>query len=200
MNKNEEIKADIRNRLTPAKTALDLLSKGKDVPKKFVEMALKDLNMASELINNLEGTKMPNRYGYAFEKWNTAKEEMRQILIGIAKAEQKIVYSELVAKVKIIILQPESYALADMLEEISREENVAGHGMLSVVVVHKSGDMQPGVGFFELAEELGRDTSDRTKCWIEEFKRVCIHWSATIKVRKNMNKAVGMLNKQKKNK
>jgi len=35
-----------------------------------------------------------------------------------------------------------------------------GRGMLSVIVVHKEGDMQPGPGFFELAGELGRDTSD----------------------------------------
>jgi hypothetical protein len=46
-----------------------------------------------------------------------------------------------------------------MLGEISLE-GAAGRGMLSVIVVHKDGDMQPGPGFFELAEELDRDTSD----------------------------------------
>jgi hypothetical protein len=35
-----------------------------------------------------------------------------------------------------------------MLGEISQEEDEAGHGMLSVIVVHKYGDMQPGPGFF----------------------------------------------------
>ena len=38
--------------------------------------------------------------------------------------------------------------------------HAAGRGMLSVIVVHKQGDMQPGPGFFELAQRLGRDTSD----------------------------------------
>ena len=38
----------------------------------------------------------------------------------------------------------------------------AGRGMLSVIVVHKVGDMQPGPGFFQLAKKLGRDTSDKT--------------------------------------
>jgi hypothetical protein len=43
--------------------------------------------------------------------------------------------------------------------------------MLSVVVVHKVGDMQPGPGFFELGGKLRRDTSDRLKCWVDELKK-----------------------------
>jgi hypothetical protein len=49
--------------------------------------------------------------------------------------------------------------------------------MLSVIVVHKAGDMQPCPGFFELAKELGRDTSDVLKCWVEELKKVHQVWS-----------------------
>ncbi len=41
-----------------------------------------------------------------------------------------------------------------------------------MIVVHKEGDMQPGPGFFELAGELGRDTSDILVCWVEELKMV----------------------------
>ncbi len=44
--------------------------------------------------------------------------------------------------------------------------------MLTVLVVHKHGDMEPGRGFYELAHSLGRDTSDLQKCWIEELHRV----------------------------
>ena len=50
---NPEFIADIRNKLTPAKTALDLLSKGKDVPKEFIEMALKDLDEAVEMLKKI---------------------------------------------------------------------------------------------------------------------------------------------------
>ena len=39
-SEKEEFIAEINNKLTPAKTALDLLSKGKDMPKEFIEMAL----------------------------------------------------------------------------------------------------------------------------------------------------------------
>jgi hypothetical protein len=59
-----------------------------------------------------------------------------------------------------------------MLGEISSSEDEAGLGLLSVIVVHKDGDMMPGPGFFELAEELGRRFEDRTVFWITELKRV----------------------------
>ncbi len=49
--------------------------------------------------------------------------------------------------------------------------------MLSVIVVHKSGDMQPGPGFFDLAKKLGRDTSDILKCCVGELKKVHAVWS-----------------------
>ena len=45
--------------------------------------------------------------------------------------------------------------MAAMLDEVSTEEFDGGRGMLSVVVVHKYGDMEPGPGFFKLAESLG---------------------------------------------
>ena len=49
--------------------------------------------------------------------------------------------------------------------------------MLSVIVVHKVGDMQPGQGFFQLAKRLGRDTSDKTTFWVKELRRVHGHWN-----------------------
>jgi hypothetical protein len=49
--------------------------------------------------------------------------------------------------------------------------------MLSVIVVHKVGDIQPGPDFFQLAKKLKRDTSDNLICWITELKRVHGHWS-----------------------
>ena len=120
---------------------------------------------------------MANKYGYSLTDWNEAKKEMRKILVERAKVRGMIPYSDLVGKVRTINLEPESYALAAMLGEISSEEDAAGRGMLTVIVVHKYGDMQPGPGFFELAEELGRDTSDILKCWIRELRRVHGYWS-----------------------
>ena len=120
---------------------------------------------------------MATKYGYSLADWNKAKKEMRKILIERAKVRGMIPYSELVGKVRTINLEPESYALAAMLGEISSEEDAAGRGVLTVIVVHKYSDMQPGPGFFELAEELGRDTSDILKCWVEELRKVHGYWS-----------------------
>ena len=120
---------------------------------------------------------MKTKYGYQQDKWDKAKEKMRQILIERAKVRGLIPYSELVTKIKTINMDSHSYALAAMLGEISGEEDAVGRGMLSVVVVHKHGDMQPGPGFFDYADELGRDTSNILKCWIEELKKVHAYWS-----------------------
>lgn len=121
---------------------------------------------------------MDTKYGYLLSDWNKAKEEMRQILIERAKVREMIPYSELTKQITTIHIEPESYALAAMLGEISGEEDAVGRGMLSVIVVHKSGDKKPGSGFFEFAKELGRDTSDRDKCWVDELNKVHAYWSS----------------------
>jgi molybdopterin synthase catalytic subunit len=120
---------------------------------------------------------MTTKYGYEQHEWDAAKAEMREALIERAKVRGMIPYSELVEKITTIELEPNSFALAAMLGEVSTEEDAADRGMLSVIVVHKVGDMQPGPGFFELAGELGRDTSDILKCWVDELKKVHRVWS-----------------------
>jgi len=120
---------------------------------------------------------MTTDYGFKAEDWQKAKEEMRQILIERAKLCQTITYSDLVSKIKAIDLLPSSPAFWDMLGEISTEENAAGRGMLTVIVVHGQGETMPGAGFFKLARRLGRDFRDERSYWMEELKRVCDHWS-----------------------
>lgn len=120
---------------------------------------------------------MMTKCGYDQQEWETAKAEMREALVKRAKLRGMIPYSELVEKITTIELEPNSFALAAMLGEVSTEEDAADRGMLSVIVVHKEGDMQPGPGFFELAGKLGRDTSDILKCWVEELKKVHRVWS-----------------------
>jgi len=85
-------------------------------------------------------------------------------------------YSELARLIKSIQVEAHNQRLFYLLGEISTEEDTAGRGMLSVIVVHKVGDMQPGPGFFELAEKLERDTSDILECWVKELHRVHAYW------------------------
>jgi hypothetical protein len=53
---------------------------------------------------------------------------------------------------------------------LANDEEDAGRGILSAVVVHKHCDMEPGKGFFELAKYYRRNLADHTKCWVEELK------------------------------
>lgn len=115
---------------------------------------------------------METHHGVALHLWNRAKEEIRTILVSIARRKALISYSDLASKVRAVPLGPDSHALHEMLGEISVEEDTGHRGMLSVLVVHKTGDQQPGRGFFQLAERLNRDTSDVVACWITEMNAV----------------------------
>lgn len=116
-------------------------------------------------------------HGFAPDKWDAAKEEARQVMIARARRGRTIAYSELVTEIKSITLQARDPRLFHFLGEISTEEDSFGRGMLTVVVVHKSGDMAPGPGFYDLAKRLGRDITDRDRCWTEELQRVFGHWT-----------------------
>jgi hypothetical protein len=120
---------------------------------------------------------MKLKCGYPIKKWNKAKREVRAVLIECAKTKDIISYIELTGQITAIQLEPQSFALRTMLREISAEENAAGRGMLTALVVYNSGDMQPGPGFFDLADKLGKNTDDILRCWIKELNRVYAYWS-----------------------
>lgn len=122
---------------------------------------------------------MDDKYGFSPDLWDKAKDEMREIMIEHAKIEDLITYTQLVDALTTIRLEPHAYALFRMLWEIASEEDEAGRGILTAIVVLKDGN-SPGSGFFDAAQTLGRDISDELKCWQEEVKRVHDYWS-TIK-------------------
>lgn len=115
---------------------------------------------------------MSTHYNYPIDQWNAAKAEMRDVLINCAKLGETIAYSELVQQVKNIHFEPDSHIFHSMLGEISSEADLAGRGMLSVLVVHKGGDSKPGKGFFELPKSLGHNISDTDAFWLDELRKV----------------------------
>jgi len=119
---------------------------------------------------------MSGRYGFSLETWEETKKEIRKILIDHAKIKSPISYTELASQIMTIEIEPHAHALHDMLGEISISENSAGRGLLSIFVVHKGDDTMPGPGIFKIAKDIGRDTSDREKFWIEEIYFVHSHW------------------------
>lgn len=108
-------------------------------------------------------------YGFPDDKWEQAKVEARDIIIARAKVRGQIPYAELLLKITAITLEPGDNRLSPL---ISRTEVKEGRPILTAIVVRKTGDMQPGPGFYELAKRFGRDASDPMKCWVEEFKKV----------------------------
>ncbi len=116
-------------------------------------------------------------HGFSQDVWDAAKAEARQAMIAVAARCDVITYSDLIDEIEACELEPHGPQLAHMLGEISEEEDKAGRGMLTVLVVHKFGDYMPGLGFFELARSLGYDTNDREAFWIGELERVHGTWS-----------------------
>lgn len=117
------------------------------------------------------------KHGFAEDQWSAAKEEARQSMIAVARSKNLIAYSDLVRKITSCILEPNGAHLAHMLGEISSEEDEEGRGLLTVVVVHKTGDLKPGPGFFRLARSRGRHIVDEEQFWIEELHNVYDAWS-----------------------
>lgn len=113
------------------------------------------------------------RYGFEDRDWETAKAEARAAMARVASRRGMITYGELFGRsVTAIGLPPHDPRVSHFLDEISTEEDAVGRGMLSAVVVHKHGDMEPGDGFFDLATRLGRTFRDRQAFWVDELHRV----------------------------
>ena len=122
------------------------------------------------------------RFGYSKKEWETFKKEARDILIEVASERRMITYGELASQMTTIHVEPHDMTLWEIIGDVSRDEERAGRGLLSVLVVHKHGDMEPGGGFFDLAKYFGRP-SDRMKCFVEEMHKVHAVWSVKQRAR-----------------
>lgn len=112
------------------------------------------------------------KYGHSQDTWEGAKREAIRAIL--AQAPSPIFYSDLTARIGSIAFDPEGYDFHYLLYEISKEEDAAGRGLLSALVVLKE-DGRPGDGFWSLAKEQGRDITDREHCWIAEIAKVQAH-------------------------
>lgn len=114
------------------------------------------------------------KYGFSPDKWSALKNEIRSILIELAKSPHTtITYTGLTEKIVSANFVPNSNTLSELLTEISREEYDAGRWMLSALVVRQDRDMN---GFIDVAAQLGRDVSAPEKFWSEEIDRVRDYW------------------------
>src|SRR5580704_15912968 len=122
--------------------------------------------------------------GVAPSDWDAAKREARNWRIAAVRTPAgTITYGELARRITALTFEPDSGVFHTLLGEISRDEEAAARGMLSVVVIHRGGDMRPGPGFFKLAQELGKDARDPEAFWQAEFGRVLAAWARMRPVR-----------------
>jgi hypothetical protein len=120
-------------------------------------------------------------YGHDIKPWLAAKRQVHAVLVSLAsgRAERFIEYGQLVRRITAIpTMEPDGNALREMLDQISREEDAAGHGMLTVLVVNKDTG-RPGKGFFKTAKSLGRVSTSDEELWSNEFRRVREAWART---------------------
>jgi hypothetical protein len=116
------------------------------------------------------------KHGFPVAQWQSGVDEAVAILSERASREDPITYSELAARLRTVTIGYHSQAMDDLLVDVSTQEHEAGRPLLSVMVVRKYGDQEPGNGFYKLAEWLGFKFSDRQAFWIAEFNRVTEYW------------------------
>jgi hypothetical protein len=69
-------------------------------------------------------------------QWEAAKAEAKAIMIERAKMRGMTAYSDLVSRIHAFALKAHDPRLFHLLGQISSEEDAAGRGMLTVIVVH----------------------------------------------------------------
>jgi hypothetical protein len=117
------------------------------------------------------------KHGFSDAAWELAKAEGRAVLAECARDKKLISYIDFMHQIRSISFKtPHDPRLPQFLAEISTEEAEAGRGMMTALIVRKTGDQRPGMGFFQLGKHLGYEVSDPEKFWLEEVNKVFASW------------------------
>ncbi|PTE11771.1 hypothetical protein [Mesorhizobium helmanticense] len=114
-------------------------------------------------------------HGFSALAWEKAKQEALVVMTLRARTGNPITYSDLVAQIKAVRMEPHDTRLAHFLGEISTEEHEAGRPLITALVVHKH-DLQPGKGFLELAMSLGFSFVDEVQFWSDQILLLQRQW------------------------
>jgi hypothetical protein len=114
-----------------------------------------------------------------------AREWISRRLQRVARAHSTIAYSELateLARAGGIALDPHSSALAALLGQVNLLEHESSRPLISATVIYKTGNPEPGPGFWTFAREIGIDLGAsehaRLEFWARELQRCHEFWSA----------------------
>lgn len=118
---------------------------------------------------------MDTKYGFSEKEWQEAVREIQSILIEVAKTQDIISYSDLVHQMQTTVVDPHSYALANMLGDVCTLEHQNKRPLLSALVVYKD-KTEAGPGFFEIAKELGYSIQDKDQFHMREITKCYEYW------------------------
>jgi hypothetical protein len=111
-------------------------------------------------------------------------EELRTRLIEVAMTEDGFLpYSQ---AARILHIEADrldhSRELAEALDEISTYEHEQGRPLLSALVVHQD-DLQPGGGFFKMAQRVGKQSpgEDDDAFYFSELRNVRDYWQGHVR-------------------
>jgi hypothetical protein len=123
-------------------------------------------------------------YGHATSEWESTREWLLRRLHRVARDRAMITYSDLandMARAGVLRLEPHSSAMAGLLGQVNLLEHEAGRPLISALVIHKGGDLEPGSGFWEFAKDLGIDpgasADGRLVFWTRELERCYSRWA-----------------------
>jgi Fe-S-cluster formation regulator IscX/YfhJ len=112
-------------------------------------------------------------FGFPQKQWNESKQLIAEALIQqiATKESRPLTYTDAFDLIKHLIPfhDPHDTRFHQMLGQVSEDEDDAGRGLLTALVVHKD-DWFPGEGWWKLAAERERDVRDKIKCWTDELK------------------------------
>jgi hypothetical protein len=105
----------------------------------------------------------------------TVKEELRAVLIDLARNREIATYTDVCNRLHSVQLHPHSFIFAHLLREVCNEEEKRGHGILCALVVSKSTGI-PSAGYFAGAALRGVDTDDLVVTWQADVESVFALW------------------------
>lgn len=107
--------------------------------------------------------------------WQALKDEMRAILIGVARLRTTITYSELASELRTVHVHHRAPYFHKLLRELCDDEETLGRPPLAALVVRKDTGIC-GSGYFADLPVIDGAIADPIAYWRADFERICAYW------------------------
>lgn len=111
--------------------------------------------------------------------WGDVLDEMRAILIHLAKQRQTVSYSALCQMITTASIHHRAPYFHKLLDQMSREDEAEGLPSLAALVVRKDSGI-PGQGYFAIFKAEGGSPDELEAYWRTQFEAVCDYWADSV--------------------